>query len=55
MSNQASLRATIAVNGAVLRRPPVIKSMSSSNTVNIKSETKKITSQPIFNSKTSEA
>jgi hypothetical protein len=29
--------------------------MSSSNTVNIKSETKKITSQPIFNSKTSEA
>ena len=55
MSIRASLRATIAINGAVLRRPPVIKSMSSSNTKNIKSETKKIMSQPIFNSKTSEA
>jgi hypothetical protein len=29
--------------------------MSSSNTINIKSETKKITSLSIFNSKTSEA
>ena len=55
MSNRASLRATIAVNGAVLRRPPVTKSMSSSKTINIKLETKKIISQPIFNSKTSEA
>ena len=55
MSNQASLRATIAVNGAVLRRPPIVKSMSSSNTTSIKSEHKKIISQPIFNSKTSEA
>ena len=55
MSNQASLRATIAVNGAVLRRPPVAKPMSSTNTINIKSEAKKIISQPIFNSKTSEA
>ena len=55
MSNQVSLRASISVNGAVLRRPPVIKSMSSSNTISIKSENKKIISQPIFNSKTSEA
>ena len=55
MSNQASLRATISVNGAVLRRPPVIKSLSTSSTINIKSETKKIISQPIFTSKTSEA
>ena len=55
MSNQASLRATVAVNGAVLRRPPVIKPMSSTNTINIKSEAKKIISQPTFNSKTSEA
>ena len=55
MSNQISLRASISVNGAVLRRPPVIKSMSSTNTINIKSEVKKIISQPIFNSKTSEA
>ena len=55
MSNRASLRATIAVNGAVLRRPPVIKSMSSSNTISIKSDNKKIISQPIFNTKTSEA
>ena len=54
MSNQASLRATIAVNGAVLRRPPIVKSMSSSNTISIKSEVKKIISQSIFNSKTSE-
>ena len=55
MSNQVSLRASISVNGAVLRRPPVAKSMSSTNTINIKSEAKKIISQPIFNSKTSEA
>ena len=55
MSNQASLRATIAVNGAVLRRPPIVKSMSSSNTISIKSDNKKIISQPIFNTKTSEA
>ena len=55
MSNQISLRASISVNGAVLRRPPVIKSMSSINTINIKSEAKKIISQPTLNSKTSEA
>lgn len=55
MSNQVSLRASISVNGAVLRRPPVIKPMSSTNTINIKSEAKKIISQPTFNSKTSEA
>jgi hypothetical protein len=55
MSNQISLRASISVNGAVLRRPPVIKSMSSTNTINIKSEAKKIISQPTLNSKTSEA
>ena len=55
MSNQISLRASISVNGAVLRRPPVIKSMSNTNTINIKSEAKKIISQPTFNSKTSEA
>ena len=55
MSNQISLRASISVNGAVLRRPPVIKLMSSTNTINIKSEAKKIISQPTFNSKTSEA
>ena len=55
MSNQASLRATIAVNGAVLRRPPVIKPMSSTNTINIKLGAKKIISQPTLNSKTSEA
>lgn len=55
MSNQVSLRASISVNGAVLRRPPVIKTMGSTNTINIKSEAKKIISQPTFNSKTSEA
>ena len=55
MSNQVSLRASISVNGAVLRRPPVAKPMSSTNTINIESEAKKIISQPIFNSKTSEA
>ena len=55
MSNQVSLRASISANGAVLRRPPIIKPMSSSNIINIKSEAKKITSQPIFNSKTAEA
>ena len=55
MSNQISLRASISVNGAVLRRPPVIKSMSSTNTINIKSGAKKIISQPTLNSKTSEA
>ena len=55
MSNQVSLRASISVNGAVLRRPPVIKPMSNTNTINIKSGTKKIISQPVFNSKTSEA
>jgi len=55
MSNQVSLRASISVNGAVLRRPPVIKPMSSTNTINIKSEAKKIISQPTLNSKISEA
>ena len=55
MSNQVSLRASISANGAVLRRPPVIKPMGSTNIINIKSETKKIISQPIFNSKTAEA
>ena len=55
MSNQVYLRASISVNGAVLRRLPVAKPMSSANIINIKSEAKKIISQPIFNSKTSEA
>ena len=55
MSNQVSLRASISANGAVLRRPPVIKPMISTNIINIKSEAKKIISQPIFNLKTSEA
>ena len=55
MSNQVSLRASISANGAVLRRPPVIKVMSSTSTIKIKLEAKKIISQPIFNSKTSEA
>ena len=55
MSNQVSLRASISLNGAVLRRPPVIKPMSSTNTINIKSGAKKIISQPTLNSKTSEA
>ena len=55
MSNQASLRASVAVNGAVLRRPPVTKSISNSNIINVKAKTKKIISQPIFKSKTSEA
>lgn len=55
MSNQVCLHASISVNGAVLRRRAVIKPMSNSNTINIKSEAKKIISQPIFNSKTSEA
>ena len=55
MSNQVFLRASISVNGAVLRRPPVVKTMSDTNTINIKPDAKKIISQPIFNSKTSEA
>ena len=55
MSNQVSFRASISANGAVLRRPPVIKPMSSANSMNYKLEAKKIISQPIFNSKTSEA
>tara|TARA_B100001057_G_scaffold87836_1_gene83792 strand:+ start:5033 stop:5200 length:168 start_codon:yes stop_codon:yes gene_type:complete len=55
MSNQVSLRASISANGAVLRRPPVIKPMSNTNEINIKLKAKKIISQQIFNSKTSEA
>ena len=55
MSNQVSLRTSIAFNGAVLRRPPVAKPISSTNTINIQSEAYKIRSQPIFTSKISEA
>ena len=55
MSNQGSLRASISVNGAVLRRPSVIKPISNTHPINNKSVAKKIISQPIFNSKTSEA